>query len=78
MKGQLTESELTQLKELIENLEISTSRTNSVCADCFEYNLEIETGGKKMIVNADDISIPDSGAGELVMFLQELIDFELK
>ena len=73
VKGQLTEAELTQLRELIGTLEITTSRTNMTCADCFEYNLEIETGGKKMVVQLDDLTLPDSDAGELVTFLLGLM-----
>ena len=72
--GQLTEPELAQLKELIANLEITAIRTDKMCADCFEYDIEINSGGKKMNVQLDDITLPDSGVEELVTFLRGLID----
>lgn len=72
-KGQLTESELSRLQELIANLEITNSRTNSMCNDCFEYNIEIQSGGRKMVLDLDDLTLPDSGAGELVTFLSGLM-----
>src|SRR5262245_48608878 len=61
IKGQLTEAELLQLQELITNLEIAVARPDSMCADCFEYDLEINSGGRKMNVKLDDITLPDSG-----------------
>ncbi|HCK65302.1 MAG TPA: hypothetical protein DHW49_03480 [Anaerolineae bacterium] len=73
IKGQLTEAELNQLTDLITNLEIKSIQTNSVCADCFEYNIEIQSGGRKMVLDFDDITLPDSGAGELVSFLSGLM-----
>ena len=72
--NQLTEEEVNTLKSLVETFQFTSSQSRSGCADCFEYELEIESNGKKMIVNADDISLPDSGAGELVMFLQNLFE----
>jgi hypothetical protein len=74
IKGQLTDAELSQLRELIANLEITSVRTETMCADCFEYDIEINTGGKKMTVQLDDITLPDSGVEELVAFLRGLID----
>lgn len=74
IKGQLTESQLTQLQELINNLEIPTIRPDSMCADCFEYDIEIQSsGGKKLVLKLDDMTLPDSGAGELVTFLSGLM-----
>lgn len=74
VKGQLVEAQLTQLEELINNLEIASIRTNSMCADCFEYNIEIQSsGGRKLVLELDDLTLPDSGAGELVTFLQNLM-----
>ena len=78
IQGQLIEAELSQLTDLIANLEITSVRTETMCADCFEYDIEINTGGKKMNVQLDDITLPNSGAEELVMFLQMLINSRLK
>lgn len=73
VKGQLTEAQLTQLTELINNLEITSPQTDRMCADCFEYNIEIQSGaGRKLLFEFDDLSLPDSGAGELVTFLSGL------
>lgn len=71
--GQLSESDLAKLSSLIQNLQISNVRP-SACADCFEYKIEIQGSGKKLVFELDDISLPDSGAGELVMFLQNLFN----
>lgn len=71
--GQLTESELAQLQTLIANLEISSPRTDRMCNDCFEYDIEIQSGGRKMVFELDDLTLPDSGAGELVTFLSGLM-----
>lgn len=74
VKGQLTEAQLTQLQELINNLEIVSPQTDRMCADCFEYSIEIQSsGGRKLVFEFDDLGLPDSGAGELVTFLSGLM-----
>jgi hypothetical protein len=73
IKGQLSETDLATLENLIANLEIANVRTDSMCADCFEYNIEIQSGGRKMVLDLDDLTLPDSGAGELVTFLSGLM-----
>lgn len=73
IKGQLSETDLAKLEDLIANLEIANIRTDSMCADCFEYNIEIQSGGRKMVLDLDDLTLPDSGAGELVTFLSGLM-----
>ncbi|MFN3491467.1 MAG: hypothetical protein ACK40V_04520 [Anaerolineales bacterium] len=72
IKKQLSETDLAKLEELITNLEIANVQTDSICADCFEYDIEIQSGGRKMVFQLNDMSLPDSGAGELVTFLQSL------
>jgi hypothetical protein len=76
--GNLTEAELATLQALISSLEVSTPKNPSACADCFEYELEIESGGKKMIASADDLSLGESGMGELVQFLRQTMDAALQ
>lgn len=76
--GELTEDELTELAELIATLKVSASNKPPACADCFEYDIEIDSGGRKMITHADDLTLGDSGAGALVQFLQEKMDAALK
>lgn len=73
IKGNLSEPELAQLEEIIKNLEISIPAIKGGCADCFFYDIEIQSGGRKMVFQLDDISLPDSGAGELVTFLSGLM-----
>jgi hypothetical protein len=76
--GDLAEDELSELESLLSTLQVSAPDNPSVCADCFEYEVEIETGGRKMIVKADDLTLGDSGAGSLVQFLQERMDAALQ
>ncbi len=76
--GTLTEAELATLQGLISALEVSTPKNPPICADCFEYELEIESGGKKMIASTDDISLGETGMGELVEFLRQTLDTALK
>ena len=78
IQGSLDNEKLTALKALIENLVITTPKNPGVCADCFVYDIEIQNGGKRMIANVDDLSVGESGMGELVNFLQELINTALK
>ncbi len=73
-KAKLSSDRLEKLKELIATLEVKNPQAIAVCADCFLYTIEIQTGGKKMIFEFDDITLPDSGAGDLVMFLQKLFE----
>lgn len=77
VQGNLEDEKLLALKGLIENLVITTSKNPGACADCFIYDIEIQNGGKKMIANVDDLSLGESGLGELVNFLQELINTAL-
>lgn len=69
VKGKLSEADLAKLEDLIVNLKIANVRTDSMCADCFQYNIEIQSGGRKMVLDLDDLTLPDSGAAELVLFL---------
>jgi hypothetical protein len=50
----------------------------SGCADCFVYDLAIHGDGKKFSVQVDDISLPDSGMENLVMYVRDLMDAALK
>jgi hypothetical protein len=55
VKGQLNEADLAKLEDLIANLEIANVRSDSMCADCFEYNVEIQSGGRKMILDLESV-----------------------
>lgn len=76
--GTLTEPELARLRELATDLKFTPPEIPAVCADCFVYEVEIESGGRKMIVSADDVSLGDSGLGELVQFLRNIMDRTLQ
>jgi hypothetical protein len=51
---------------------------HSSCADCFLYKLEVVSGGKTSTIQADDTTLADSGAAELIGFLRQLRDRALK
>jgi hypothetical protein len=76
--GELTVGELTELQRLAAEMTFTAPRIPAVCADCFVYEIQIESGGKKMIAQADDISLPDSGMALLVEFLRGIMDSALR
>jgi len=76
--GDLTETELAKLESLITTLEFSVPEFPTGCADCFIYKVEIESGGKKMIVSADDVSLEKSGLDSLVQFMRTIMDRALR
>lgn len=78
VEGELTAEELATLEELVSALEFSAQEIPTGCADCFVYDVEIESGGRKMLVNADDVSLSDSGLGSLVQFLRGIMDSALQ
>ena len=72
--GTLTEQQLSELQDLTNNLKFTSPENQAVCADCFVYDIEIESGGKKMILQVEDISLPDSGIEALVTFLRGILE----
>ncbi len=77
--GTLTEEELKKLTKLITGTEfIASEKPGGACADCFIYDIEIQSSGKNFATQLDDISLPESGMENLVTFLRELIDSALK
>lgn len=72
--GTLPEQQLSELKDLTNNLKFTSPENRAVCADCFVYDIEIESGGKKMILQVEDISLPDSGIEALVTFLRGILE----
>lgn len=78
--GKLADNELAQLSELIAASENAAMQGPGlgVCADCFIYALEIQSGENKLIVQLDDITLPESGMETLVKFLRGIMDAALK
>jgi hypothetical protein len=78
VKNKLTEAQTTELQDLVTSLEFTAPKKPAICADCFVYDVEIQSNGQKMIVQADDIALPDSGIAPLVDFLRGIMDAALK
>jgi spore coat protein CotH len=72
---QLTPQELAALKEQVSNAGPKMPiKTDTGCADCFIYDLQIKTTGARFSVQLDDVTLPDSGLQSLIMYLQELME----
>jgi len=79
VNGKLSLEDLLKIKEEVSTSEyISPSKPESICADCFVYDLEIQGTGKKFTVQLNDISLPNSGLESLVGYLRNQIDMALK
>ena len=50
----------------------------SACADCFIYDLEVSSGEGLVQIHADDTTLADSGAADLIAFLRQLRDTALR
>ncbi|MCE7859264.1 MAG: hypothetical protein DYG86_05700 [Chloroflexi bacterium CFX2] len=77
INGTLTENQLKQLEGMISTVEFTAPKIPSVCADCFNYDVEIVSGSRKLLFSVDDMSLNDSGVGDLVEFLRGLMDAAL-
>jgi len=76
---QLTADELTKLQTMIAESSFTAPSMPTGCADCFIYNVEIDSGsGKPFTFQVDDTSIDASGMGPLVHYLYGLIQRALK
>ncbi|MDP1546227.1 MAG: hypothetical protein Q8L87_09415 [Anaerolineales bacterium] len=79
VSGKLTEDELAELQMLVTNLKFTEPpRPNAVCADCFVYDFQIQTGGKTSSIQLDDITLPNSGLELLAASLVELLNVKLR
>lgn len=76
--GTLTESQRNEVKESLTGLKFTAPNLPSACADCFIYNIEIESNGQKMKIQLDDTTLPGSGFEPLVDSLRALMDSALK
>jgi len=73
----LANTEIVGLQGMITEADFIIPKPSGVCADCFVYNLESEWEGKKVVVELDDLSLPESDLEPLVTYLRNLMDSTL-
>ena len=74
-KRQLISDELTKLTSLISSASLqSPTDLLTGCADCFNYNIQINSDSGKFTAQLDDVSLPDSGIKLLVGYLGKLMN----
>lgn len=78
VEGKLSVDELADLKNLVAGFSFIAPKMPMVCADCFVYNVEIQSGGQKLVAEIDDVNMPETGMGPLVEFLRGVMDSALK
>ncbi|MBI3165322.1 MAG: hypothetical protein IPG44_01790 [Anaerolineales bacterium] len=78
VEGTLSGNELAHLKDLVAGFSFLTPKIPMVCADCFVYEVEIQSGGQKLVVETDDVNMPETGMGPLVEFLRGVMDSALQ
>jgi hypothetical protein len=76
---QLTDAQLSELRQLADTSMYRPPSGPSGCADCFVYTLEIHTGtGKPFSAEVDDTTLDSSGLSALVEFLRNIMEEALK
>jgi hypothetical protein len=79
VNGQLSPAELSRLTDLAASLAFTPpSKPEMGCADCFIYNFEISSPTGTVTLQANDISLPESGLQPLVVFLQGIMEQALQ
>ncbi len=79
VSGVLSTNELATLKRNVSAFRMdSQTPKQSVCADCFIYDIEIESGGNEVSLQLDDITLPESDMEPLVSFLLTVMNTALK
>jgi hypothetical protein len=77
--GELTNTEFAEIQTLVTDIQyVEPARPNSVCADCFVYEFQIQKGNERFFIQVDDITLPDSGLELLTRRLVELLDAKLR
>ncbi len=72
---QLTEAELAELEAQISAARLNRpAEADSGCADCFIYDLQIDSGNARFIVQLDDVTLPESGLQPLIQYLLDLME----
>ena len=72
--GTLAADEIGELKGLVTSIKFAAPELQSNCADCFLYDINIQSNGQKLIIQADDVTLLDSGVEALVSFLRGKIE----
>lgn len=78
VEGKLSNDELADLKDLVAGFSFLAPKMPMVCADCFVYKVEIQSGGQKLVAEIDDVNMPETGMGPLVEFLRGVMDLALQ
>jgi len=66
---------MTKLNQFISNLSIpSTGVPQSACADCYIYDMNIQTEESDLHILVDDVTIKNTSAADLIMFVIKLRD----
>jgi hypothetical protein len=76
--GQLSEEELVDLVNVVKSTNYVPEKAPHGCADCFIYDIQINSDDGRFSAQVDDISIEESGLSELVMALRGIIEREIK
>jgi len=71
--SQLSADQMTKLTELVVSTQYQPVKQPTGCADCFNYNLQIDNETEKFQAQTDDVNLPASGLEPLVRFLSELL-----
>ena len=69
--------ELDDLKKLVASVQYSPVPSETGCADCFIYDIAISGTGSPFKAHVDDVTLEDSGLGQLVLQLRTMMDREL-
>lgn len=79
VSGVLSTNELTTLTRTISALRMDLQTPKqSVCADCFIYEIEIQSNDETISLQLDDITLPESGMEPLVSSLIAVMNTALK
>jgi hypothetical protein len=72
---QLSSGELAALQQLVAASSfVHPTKTDSGCADCFLYDLQIQSPAGRASFQLNDVTLPDSGLQPLVEYLVDLMD----
>lgn len=79
VSGVLPTNELTTLTRTVSALRMDLQTPEqSVCADCFIYEIEIQSNDETISLQLDDITLPDSGMEPLISSLITIMNTALK